>query len=159
MRIAKKELLPAALVVLVLLLLLFFACAIIAVLILFPGSQPAPPTPGPPANVSGPNISVNISGNGTALWDSITNANVEVACLSAAKDTAGSNAWAVQACTCAETVNGATKHYECDIATLDPSGTRYFARINCVLAARVCTIESNYGTQSFTFDELAAMYS
>lgn len=161
-RIRNKDILPALAIIAALLLLLFLSCAAMVALLLLPGNGGGQPSPGPAgpsangtANNSGEVPAINITSD---IWDSITNQNVEIACLMAARDAAGANAWAVQGCSCVETANATTKNYDCDIATLDPSGTRYFAMINCFNTSEICTIETNYGIQNITFDELAGMF-
>ncbi|MCI0503338.1 hypothetical protein L0Y65_01350 [Candidatus Micrarchaeota archaeon] len=155
------------------LLLFVFSCGLVA--ILFFGSSPPILGAGGPQNGTGgassgstPNggeggpiyhntTTGNISAEDMSLWNSIDTANVQTACLARAKEEAGSSAAMVYSCTCDESATATKKSYECDIRTADPI-TKYFANIDCSLAARSCSVETNYGTASVGFDELRAYY-
>ncbi|MFH0737456.1 MAG: hypothetical protein V1827_02070 [Candidatus Micrarchaeota archaeon] len=143
-------------------------CGIIAVLFLLP-SESAVVTPGggeTPDNGSqgtpGDGGTGIPGGNATAgdlaLWDMINMENVEQACLMKAKEEAGENAGLVYSCDCEETISSGRKTYGCAIDTADPF-TEYFANIDCFLADEACSIETNYGTSTVTFEELQDWYS
>jgi len=100
---------------------------------------------------------LNVSEADLALWGNITRRNVEAACLDAAREEAGSEAWGVYDCLCIENANETVKFYDCTVNTVD-STTDYFARINCALADKYCVVETNYGTQNVTFEELKEKY-
>ncbi len=91
-------------------------------------------------------------------WAKITKNRVEDICLGEAKAEAGDRAWAVRKCLCEEVVGDGMKQYYCDVFTFDPSGTKYYIRITCFLSGRTCTIQSNLGTETLTFEQLEQMY-
>ncbi|MEW6036628.1 MAG: hypothetical protein AB1529_08515 [Candidatus Micrarchaeota archaeon] len=160
-----KDWLPAAAAVIVIIFFLLLTCGIVALLFIIP--QPAsvgpsqPNQTGPPGNATPPpggnGTGQNISGEDLALWDLITPANVEDACLRRAREEAGESAELVYSCSCTESLSPGRKTFACDIDTADPF-TRYFANVDCFLDGAACTIETNYGTKTVTFAELAEWY-
>jgi hypothetical protein len=94
-----------------------------------------------------------VSQEDLALWNNITESNVEAACLARAKEEAGTSAAMVYSCACEESISDGRKTYACDISTADPF-TQYFANIDCFLDAKACTVETNYGTATVTFQQL-----
>lgn len=144
------------------LLLLLFGCSIIAVLFLVEeddgliiSDTPVSPEPEPPADI--PLDTSNVSSEDMARWERITLDSVEDGCLRVAKDEAGSSASLVYGCTCDETLGSGRKTYSCDISTADPF-TRYFANIDCLLVDSACSIETNYGVTTQTFQEMDEWY-
>lgn len=87
------------------------------------------------------------------LWNNITKENVEEACLNQAKNFAGAQSWAVKNCKCDETATDNRKTYSCVIGTMDVT-TKYFANIDCFLTDQNCMIQTNYGSQTITFEQL-----
>lgn len=87
------------------------------------------------------------------LWNNITKENVEEACLNQAKNFAGAQAWAVKNCKCDETETDNRKTYVCVIGTMDVT-MKYFANIDCFLSDKTCMIQTNYGSQTITFEQL-----
>ncbi len=159
-----KDWLPAAIAVLVIFFFLLLTCGIVALLFLIP--QPAsvgpsqPNQTGPPGNATPPPGNAtgqNVSGEDLALWDLITAENVEDACLRRARDEAGDSAELVYGCDCTESASEGRKTYSCDIETASPF-TKYFANVDCFLDGAACTVETNYGTQTVSFAELAEWY-
>lgn len=108
------------------------------------------------ANVSDGGGQGSVPSDGT--WAKITTSKVEDICTVEAKKAAGDNAWAVRYCTCSELVSTDMKQYYCDVFTVDPSGTEYFVKISCYLAGQTCTIQSNIGSETVTFEQLEEMY-
>ncbi len=108
------------------------------------------------ANVSDGDGQGSVPVDGT--WAKINTEKVEEICTAEAKKAAGDNAWAVRYCTCTELVSNDMKQYYCDVFTVDPSGTEYFVKISCYLAGQTCTIQSNIGTETVTFEQLEEMY-
>jgi hypothetical protein len=94
-----------------------------------------------------------VSAEDLALWNMISIDNVETACLAKAKEQAGASANLVYSCSCDETATTARKTYGCDISTADPFN-EYFANIDCFLTDKACSIETNYGPLTITFEEL-----
>ncbi|MFH1327879.1 MAG: hypothetical protein ABIH76_03385 [Candidatus Bathyarchaeota archaeon] len=92
------------------------------------------------------------------FWMNITNDNVETACLNQAKNFAGAQAFAVTKCECEETVSEERKTYGCSIKTLDIT-QQYFANIDCFLLDNACMIQTNYGSQTITFEQLQELQS
>ena len=147
------------------LLLLFLACGLVTVLFLvdengditvtIPDSPTAPTEPSSP--VDEPVDTTNVSSDDLERWNRITLANVEDGCLKVAKDEAGGSASLVYDCECEETVDSSRKTYSCDIDTADPF-TRYFANIDCFLEDTACSIETNYGLVTLTFQEMDEWY-
>lgn len=93
-----------------------------------------------------------------ATWAKITTDKVEEVCLDEAKREAGRSAWAVKDCLCEELTSNGMKQYYCDVYTLDPAGTAYWVKLSCFLEGRTCTVQSNYGTQTLTFEEFEERY-
>ena len=93
-----------------------------------------------------------------ATWAKITMDKVEEICLDEAKREAGRSAWAVKDCLCEELTSNGMKQYYCDVYTLDPSGTAYWVKLSCFLEGRTCNVQSNYGTETLTFEELEERY-
>jgi hypothetical protein len=60
-------------------------------------------------------------------------------------------------CECKETVSPQRKTYGCEIDTADPF-SEYFANIDCFLLGRACSLETNYGTQVISFEQLREFY-
>lgn len=108
------------------------------------------------ANVSDGGGQGSVPADGT--WAKITTSKVEEICTAEAKKAAGDKAWAVRYCTCTELVGNDMKQYYCDVFTVDPSGTEYFVKISCYIAGQTCTIQSNVGTETVTFEQLEEMY-
>lgn len=147
----------------ILFILLLMACGIIAYLVL--GSEETPQvTPGqnqtnqtnntPPSNETSP---ANASGSNLSTWNLISKSNVEKACLTKAKEEAGTSADLVYSCACEADENASIKKYTCDIRTADPF-TKYFANIDCALTTKKCSIETNFGKADITFEDLKELY-
>ncbi len=110
-------------------------------------NQTAPPAVAPQPTSPPPNVTqVDM-----LTWDYINKASVEQACLMEAKAKAGAYAWAVQGCTCDETVGDWVKDYDCGISTVQGTVS---ARISCVLADSACSLASPYGNGTITFDQI-----
>lgn len=149
---------------LILVFLLFASCAIIAYLAL---AQPAeggdegtaPDGSGASGGTdnetapAGEPTRPNATSEDLGLWNNITEANVEAACLRIARDEAGSSANLVYGCDCEGEAGLDRKTYSCSISTADPF-TDYFANVDCFLEDSACTVETNYGTLDVTFDEI-----
>jgi len=155
----KDSLIATAFIIFVV-LLAFLGCALIGALFLIPEetvpevpeepSVPeAPPEEPPPATA--------VSPEDLERWERITLDNVEDGCLRVAKDEAGASASLVFECTCGETASSDRKSYSCEIDTADPF-TDYFANIDCFLEDTACTIETNYGLVTLTFQEMDEWY-
>ncbi len=148
----------------VIILLAVLACGLTALALFYLAPSQPQPAPAPQQNgtpqpqPAAPPGNESINPQDYALWVMITNSNVESACFEKAKEEAGSNAWAVKGCTCVESAGPEQKQYTCSIETLDPSGN-YFADISCSLAAAMCTVDTNYGTQNVTFGQLRQLYN
>lgn len=110
-------------------------------------------------NNTAPTINTSVSPTlGSALfWQLITKATVENVCLTAAKKTAvaeGYNADVVSGCSCTSNETQDIKSYACQITALD--GT-HGANITCSNIQQTCSIETQHGTETYTFGELTAM--
>jgi hypothetical protein len=141
------------------------ACGLVALFFLSAPAAPeqpsAPQVPAAPVTanqtVATTNESGAISAEDFALWQSITNDNVEAACYQKAQQEAGSDSWAVRGCTCKETATPEEKSYQCTINTAIQQGT-YFAEVDCGLQARSCLVTTNFGSQNVSFDQLRQLY-
>lgn len=158
-----KDIEVAALIA-ALILFALLACGAVSLIAIFliPDAQaPAGPDGGGPGpvvpvpNETGPD-QPEISEQDLVIWSKITNPNVEAICLQKAKEEAGENSGLVYGCTCDEIEKADIKTYRCDISTADPF-TAYFANIDCYLARRECDIETNYGSQIVSFDQLGEL--
>ena len=88
------------------------------------------------------------------LWDSIQLSVVELTCLSQAKLYAEDLAWAVNSCSCIETVSDSSKEYSCSVSALDGI---HPVEISCKKESSKCVIESEEGTKVMGFAELNAL--
>ncbi|MCR4368508.1 MAG: hypothetical protein NUV67_01230 [archaeon] len=104
-----------------------------------------------PANDSNAQVRED-SVSAASLWGKITLGAVEGACLSAAKQQAGSNAWAVSSCSCSETSPGSEKHYSCSVFALDGA---HPVQIDCYVSSGSCRIESEAGVAVYSLERLA----
>ena len=138
--------------------IMLFAC---------PFTQPsaqAPPVPSAQqAPSSVPNITPNASANAFQPdkteqdWAMISKENVENACLSQAKAAAvakGYNEGMVFSCSCIAQESPGFKSYDCSISALDGE---HSAGITCIKSGQTCSIDSQEGTATYTFDDLQAL--
>ena len=151
-----KTLLVAGLIIILSLLVL--SCAVIGILLFFQPAETAPEPPEqPPAQGNGteppPQNQTGPEPEDLEVWNQITRTRVEDVCLDKAKEEAGSSAGLVYSCECSESVSAQRKTYGCEIRTADPF-TEYFANVDCFLQEKACSIETNYGVTTLTFEEL-----
>lgn len=107
--------------------------------------QPALPSL-PGSNASG--------GSAMPTWDLLTKENVEAACLDQAKSYAEGKGYppaAVFSCGCSEQASDNTKTFDCSINALD--GKHAVVGV-CLKTRQECTITSEYGDRTLTFDQL-----
>ena len=90
------------------------------------------------------------------LWKIITLPLVETNCLSAAKTQAGDLAWAVTSCSCTETKTLVEKNYTCTVFAIDGP---HDLGLNCVKEQGNCSVTSEQGNVTFTFEELYRLAS
>ncbi|MEW6723001.1 MAG: hypothetical protein AB1324_07090 [Candidatus Micrarchaeota archaeon] len=157
-KVTDRTLLVAGLIIVLSLLVL--SCAVIGILLF---SQPAEtgvapePEPGPPGTAGNgteaPPLDKPVPPEDLEIWNQITRGKVEDVCLEKAREEAGSSADLVYSCECSGSETATRKTYGCGISTADPF-TEYFANIDCFLDERACSIETNYGVTTLTFDEL-----
>jgi hypothetical protein len=108
----------------------------------------------PPQNATPSNTTqANLTQEDLQVWNGITTPRVEAACLNESETEAGSLAWAVQGCTCQETLGSGVKNYSCTVSTVEGDIP---AQVSCVLAASTCSLTSSYGNGSLTFAQIQA---
>ena len=156
---------------------ILFACPFTA-----PQEAGAPPASPPPQNSSQlpvsnqanetanassppPNSTVNFSlpanatppDNTEQEWALISKNNVESACLSAAKKTAASSGYSemmVFGCACSAQESAGTKSYDCSVSAIDG---QHPVSITCTKSSRTCSITSQQGSATYTFDQLQSL--
>ena len=112
----------------------------------------APPQPPPAASVNASPADIT-----DAQWALITKGNVEKACLSSARAEAKSRGYSeslVFSCSCSAQETEGYKSYSCDIGAADGSHALSAA---CTKSDKSCVINSEQGTITYTFEELAGM--
>lgn len=154
----------AALIILLVLLALaaFFAYQLLNPPPISPRTPPAAPpqesTSQPPPNNSTADGEIPPPPpQSDAQWELITNQNVESACLEQSRREAQSQGYppgVVRDCACSGQQTQDTKNYECTISALDGS---HAGSVSCSRISRTCTISSEFGTYTYTFDELQGM--
>lgn len=93
-----------------------------------------------------------------AQWARITQPNVEQACLAQAKREAEASGYSgslVFSCSCTANEGDEAKAYPCSIAAADGTHT---ALVVCSKAKQECGINSEKGKQTYTFDEIEALW-
>ena len=113
---------------------------------------------GPPPTTQQPDLTANLTAEQKELWNALTVENVQAVCVAKAKEKAGSLAWGIKACYCSETSTPDGKKFACDIDTVAMLGTGNYVDADCSLAAKKCDFDSNFGTDSITFDQMYAIY-
>ena len=104
--------------------------------------------PNPFANITPPK-------NDSDVWQMINKDTVDAACLEAAKAEAGQAAWVIKGCNCSESATADRKTYDCII----PAGPlNYAARLDCNRTERICSIESELGSDNISFDDIISFY-
>jgi hypothetical protein len=112
-----------------------------------------------------PNASINASlpANATLLdnterdWALINKANVENACFSQAKKTAAASGYSemvVSGCACSAQESAGIKSYDCSVSALDG---QHPLSIICTKSSRSCSVISQQGNATYTFDQLQAL--
>lgn len=89
-------------------------------------------------------------------WDRITRQVVEKTLLDRAKDelaARGYPSFAVTGCTCTEQKTEDRKHYSCKISALDGE---HALSLLCERSKSSCTIDSEFGEKTYSFDELVS---
>ncbi len=88
------------------------------------------------------------------LWNKITKEIVEVNCFNEAKKSAGDLSWVISSCTCIASETSSLKSYSCEVSALDGL---HDLSVECYKINGSCTIVSEQGTISMTFEELAEL--
>lgn len=140
--------------------IILFACPFTV-----PQGANVPPVPPPPIVSNQPNAFANASlplnssppDKTEQDWAMITKANVEGACLAAAKKEATAQGYSegvVFGCACSAQESGTAKSYGCSVSALDgghPVG------INCTKSEKACTINTQAGNATYTFGQLQSL--
>jgi hypothetical protein len=122
-----------------------------------PPAQNVPPTPEPSVNSTLPPPPPDGNAQLEAQWALITKGNVEKACLSSAKAEAKSRGYSeslVFSCSCTAQESDSYKSYGCSISAADGSHALSAA---CTKSDKSCVINSEQGTVTYTFEEIAQM--
>ena len=106
-----------------------------------------------------PNASANATppDNTEQEWALITNGNVQNACFSQAKKTAVASGYSemmVFGCSCNAQESAGTKSYDCSVSALDG---QHPISIVCTKSSKTCSITSQQGNATYTFDQLQAL--
>lgn len=147
-----------------------FSSALIAVILFIcpftvPREAGNPQLPSPPDISNLPNASASASPPENASpsdkaerdWAMITKENVESACLSEAKKEAVAEGYSegmVFGCACSARESAGAKSYECSVSALDGE---HLAGIVCTKSGMACTITTQQGEATYTFEQLQAL--
>ena len=86
-----------------------------------------------------------------SLWGIIQQPLVEKICLEQAKVQAGDLSWAVNSCSCSESIGEEQKNYICSVSAIDGL---HAVDISCSKINANCNINSEYGVFVYTFEKL-----